>query len=187
MEGTGSKSVLPCAKPASAGRFVVLVESGSARPERLLTSLHHRGSQVRLVLDPPQAMVELAQFHAKVLIVHQPARMAELESLLSAVRLYHPEVVCWRHEPAQAGQRERLLPFTCELNPADEPRFARAPANGLPGSPGHVVPSHAARPASKLGETLASSWPAWDDLSAGPLLSAEEIALLRGSDDSDRS
>lgn len=246
-------------KRGKTGRFVVLAHADGTGPDKLLAGLRSRAAAVRVVSDTVQAMVEVAHFKAQVLIVHQPEKFCEIESLLSAVRLYHPAVICWRHEAASSGQRENLAPFVCKLTSVSAPRFSPAPeflSNGnghdripgnaqgkrhvanngqhtresvgqhdasihtnghgqadastiknsspgqapepaeravskdqLPASNGHRAPVQrdGVSPAKSaeddhgsLGHRLSQPLDALDDLTAGPLLSAEEIELLRG-------
>lgn len=219
---------------------------------KLLEGLRKRDAAVRVVHDAASAMVEVAQFNAQVLIVHEPEAIVELESLLAAVRLYHPGVLCWRHEAGGSGRRENLSPFACKLNQTPAPRFTPAPqslnepkratsvtselmshvlhnrpsaqttTNGAKRSGEPIAsgsdfsidakdttftrPTHGNRvqetkphasngpmkqppkrseqvdrhASFSLGHRLATPLDALDDLTAGPLLSAEEIELLRG-------
>lgn len=248
-------------KRGKAGRFVLLVDAHMRGPMKLLEGLRKRDAAVRVVSDPAQAMVEIAQFKAQVLIVHEPETVTGLESLLSAVRLYHPSVICWRHEAATPGRRENLAPFACQLKAVSAPRFTPAPkslttpvgnpdvimvsqdgrhsaevvrqpvgqnkknsiqsdqsnktSSTSPTTNGHAktaatqevdqTNSNGSRPwpnpfevkidadeieskrnkSSSLGQRLAIPLDALDDLTAGPLLSAEEIELLRGPIDED--
>ena len=114
-------------KRGKAGRFVVLAHVDGTGPDKLLAGLRGRNAAVRVVRDTAQAMVEVAQFKAQVLIVHEPETICEIESLLSAVRLYHPAVICWRHQASAPGRRENLSPFACQLTPVSSPKFTPAP------------------------------------------------------------
>lgn len=237
-------------KRGQAGRFVLLVDAHTHGPMKLLEGLRKRDAAVRVVNDAAQAMVEVAQFKAQVIIVHEPESVRGLEAMLSAIRLYHPAVICWRHEAARSGKRENLSPFACQLKPAAPPRFTPAPAslrqsigtaasgnghekgknnsrrNGQPATDAPRSQSIADKPQTtqkhdsnqphatshgqslakgispdgdayvdpqgngsamgrslggqSLGQRLAMPLDALDDLTAGPLLSAEEIELLRG-------
>ena len=134
-------------------RFVLLVSPISSRPARLLKGLHERGLAVRVVHDAALAMAELALFKAQVLIVHEAGAIGPLEALLDAVRVYHPEVLCWRHEPADADgagvERERLSPFQCALDARVQPRFTPAPD--------HLGPSHTTHRNGKASAPHAAS------------------------------
>jgi|GEM_PF-6532252 len=195
MEGKTSTTQTPARQ---AGRFILLVQASEPRPARLLEGLRKRGALVRVVHDAAAAMVEIARFKAQVIIIHQAERVTALESLLAAIRLYHPSTICWRHEPAKGGERERLLPFACEVNYAPKQTDASAAATSQPHASGKLSNGHhangngnghaalsSAMAPSELAKRLATRWSEGaDDLTAGPLLSPEEIELLRGPADS---
>src|SRR5690606_6582585 len=93
------------------------------------------------------------------------------------VRIYHPHVLCWRHEPAGPDGRERLSPFQCSLTPQASPRFTPAPADLHPQPASSPTGTTAKRQhdASKTGQHPRESLNSSQDASQSKSPSASHV------------
>ncbi len=87
----------------------MLVPRGCDAPLDLLDGLRRRTGLVREVVDPPSAMVRLAQDRFEVLILVDPQLVRQVEQLVNAVSQYHPDVRIWRYD---RGRRPALRTWT---------------------------------------------------------------------------
>lgn len=157
-------------------RCVVLVGRLNRPPDALLDGLEKRGASVRVVNDPPSAMVEMAR-GARVIVVNEPHTVRRLPELMAAIKRYYPRAKCWCFDQNTVGA-PALRPIDCydgKPRSAVEsilPPLTPAPAATLPPTaPRRSTPAATTR---GNGSGLLLIKPPEE----GPLITAEELAML---------
>ena len=143
--------------PRSRPVVVILSLGPSSRPGRLIAALSQRAVEVRIALDTPSLMAELAAAGAGAMVIHEPVEQAHIEHLLAVVRRFYPCLACWRYDPHGADGRPQL----CRIAP------------GFPGSP--PGPAKSVEPQSAGSRSLPIG-------PRGGLLSPDELAMLLGTE-----
>jgi len=143
-------------------RCVVVAGEGWSVPGALAGALERRRIETIVVADAASAMVELALGQFDILLIVEPGECGECEQLLAAALTYYPNVLQWQYESGH-GSAGRL-----------------SAVGGRQGSA--AVTGEAEQQLAALASPGRDEDEALDDL-APPLVSAEELAMLLGSDD----
>lgn len=157
-------------------RCVVLVGRLNRTPDVLLDGLEKRGASVRVVNDPPSAMVEMAR-GARVIVVSEPHTVRRLPELMAAIRRYYPRAKCWCFDPNAVGAPalrpiDRAAVKTKSAVESILPPTAPAPTATMPpAAPRRTTPTATTR---GNGSGLLLIKPPEEE----PLITPDELAML---------
>ena len=93
-------------RSANGKRLTVVSRQKNGTVKVLLDELKGRGAEVYEVREVADAMVLVGGYAVDGVVLVEPTELVYVEELLGALRMYRPNVMCWRYE---AGEGLRLM------------------------------------------------------------------------------
>jgi hypothetical protein len=163
----------PTASSLDQPACLLIAPAGCDVPSDLLDGLRSRQVRVRQKSDAPAVMADLAMGPSRILIIVEPAAVRDADTLVAAVRRYHPGVTVWQ--------------YAMQLDPPLQPWpgkpaavFTRDEAPPLRSDP----PTPQDSPAAVFADYADDEQNLEDiDQPESPLLTEEELAMLLGDDE----
>ena len=166
-------------------RCLLLVGEAEAVPSGLVAALGRRGLEVVIMRHPPEVMIELAETRggngrprAASVVIVEPAVQPRVDELRRALRSYHSHAKCWSYEAQGGGGR--LEAFDWRDERPEESDLTGQEVLSQADLP--TIKGSGKRLRSLIVKVDANSTP-----SNGPVVSEEELSMLLGTGDAERS